>query len=406
MKKTLLLITEGFPYGEAEQSFIRTEFDYLNKKFKIFVWALDNNEEIVHPIAEGDYSKYQYNKKKKDIIREFLSKRYRRELRKSWEECKDIKQKYVRAKKILAFASYARTVEKDLDIFVREHKVDIIYTYWAVPVTLAAVWLKGRRPDLKVVSRLHGGDIFPEQLDWGWQPFRNEISRGCDRLFFASKDGKNYFEKRWGGNTEVAYIGAPPKRRIENTSGECLIMVSCSYLIPLKRISLIIDALAELPNDCKVIWHMIGDGEERESLEKMAKEKLSKKVNVKYQFEGWISNEKLNDFYSRIKAAVFITTSSTEGLPVSLQEAFAMGIPAIGTDVGGIPELIKNMKTGLLLKKNPLPSEIAEAIALFYRLTPEKKNQMSEYAYRLWEKTYNAERNAALFSDELYELCT
>lgn len=49
---------------------------------------------------------------------------------------------------------------------------------------------------------------------------------------------------------------------------------------------------------------------------------------------------------------LFITTSATEGgVPISLVEAFSMGIPAIGTDVGGIPEAIRDGYNGFFTKK-------------------------------------------------------
>ena len=60
----------------------------------------------------------------------------------------------------------------------------------------------------------------------------------------------------------------------------------------------------------------------------------------------------------------FITTSSTEGLPVSIQEAMAAGIPIIGTNVGGIPEMIDG--NGVLLSANPSNKEVAEAILRIY----------------------------------------
>jgi L-malate glycosyltransferase len=60
-------------------------------------------------------------------------------------------------------------------------------------------------------------------------------------------------------------------------------------------------------------------------------------------------------------ADIFITTSISDGTPVSLLEAMASGLPCIATDVGGIPEWIGHDKTGLLLPPKS-PERVAEAI--------------------------------------------
>jgi glycosyltransferase involved in cell wall biosynthesis len=60
-------------------------------------------------------------------------------------------------------------------------------------------------------------------------------------------------------------------------------------------------------------------------------------------------------------AHIFITTSLSDGTPVSILEAMASGLPCIATNVGGIPEWVENNKTGLLIQPKK-PHEVAEAI--------------------------------------------
>ena len=110
---------------------------------------------------------------------------------------------------------------------------------------------------------------------------------------------------------------------------EALRIISCSNMIPLKRIDLIIEGLSQLPNTLQVQWHHFGTGVSQEELENLAKEKLQK--NVQWVFHGFVPNGQLAEEYRKIRPNLFITTSSTEGgAPVSIQEAFSMGIPAIG----------------------------------------------------------------------------
>ena len=58
---------------------------------------------------------------------------------------------------------------------------------------------------------------------------------------------------------------------------------------------------------------------------------------------------------------VVVVPSRMESLPTIVKEAFYLNVPVIGTDVGGIPELIKNNETGLIVPPEN-PFELAQAI--------------------------------------------
>ena len=60
-------------------------------------------------------------------------------------------------------------------------------------------------------------------------------------------------------------------------------------------------------------------------------------------------------------SSMVVVPSRMESLPTTVKEAFYLNIPVIGTDVGGIPELIKNNETGILVPPEN-PSKLAQAI--------------------------------------------
>ena len=60
-------------------------------------------------------------------------------------------------------------------------------------------------------------------------------------------------------------------------------------------------------------------------------------------------------------SSVVVVPSRMESLPTTVKEAFYLNVPVIGTDIGGIPELIKNNETGILVPPEN-PSELAQAI--------------------------------------------
>jgi len=88
--------------------------------------------------------------------------------------------------------------------------------------------------------------------------------------------------------------------------------------------------------------HIVGDGKERTNLENLAR------GDNRIRFYGYIS-EGIEKFYSQANIVV-VPSLCFEAFGMVIIEAFAYDTPVIGSRVGGIPELIKDGKTGLLFK--------------------------------------------------------
>src|SRR5690606_18449937 len=95
-------------------------------------------------------------------------------------------------------------------------------------------------------------------------------------------------------------------------------IVSCSLIKPVKRLDLIIDVLSKVSYD--YYWIHIGSGETEKEVIKYATEKLPPN---KFEFLGFVSNDKILDVYKQYDADFFINLSDSEGLPVSIMEAMS-----------------------------------------------------------------------------------
>ena len=105
-----------------------------------------------------------------------------------------------------------------------------------------------------------------------------------------------------------------------------------------------LEAIASRADHCGIEKiHIFGDGPERENLEKLCS---SLNLNGLVTFYGFVQQPDL--FYPAIDVALL--PSLGEGIPLSLLETMRFGIPCIATEIGGIPEIIRNDENGLLIK--------------------------------------------------------
>jgi glycosyltransferase involved in cell wall biosynthesis len=140
------------------------------------------------------------------------------------------------------------------------------------------------------------------------------------------------------------YNGAIPLQRATTEkcppkSGFTLLYVG--RLEPVKNHKLLFHAfraaLSSMPG--LRLW-MVGDGSERQALEKLAAE-----LDIAGQVKFWGQQLDVAPFFSAADA--FIMSSKSEGLPMSLLQAFSLGLPAIVTDVGGMAEVVSAARAGI-----------------------------------------------------------
>ena len=81
----------------------------------------------------------------------------------------------------------------------------------------------------------------------------------------------------------------------------------------------------------------------------------------------------------------------------------SFGIPVIGTNVGGVSEIV-NEDNGYLLSANPTSQEIVSVIEKFQQLSTEDKEKKRKAAYFTWEDKYNAEKNYTQFVEDILSL--
>lgn len=127
-------------------------------------------------------------------------------------------------------------------------------------------------------------------------------------------------------------------------------------LQPQKGVRVFLEALARLKLDEMQEIVIIGDGPERAALESLAQRLLPGRV----QFTGYLEYGAIRDWYRRCVFAV-VPSVWHEVLGLAILEPYAIGRPVIGSRMGGIPEVIEDGVTGLLVDPGD-PAALADAI--------------------------------------------
>jgi colanic acid/amylovoran biosynthesis glycosyltransferase len=406
---TVVLFTNSFPYGSGEE-FLETELKYLARSFKsiIIVSTLSVGQQrkvpsnvVVEPLAPRSKPK-NLSSGLKDIFETVST-------RSSYYELASRPQTLLQPralKRLASFINVARRTEGWFFGNIEKLNLDstVFYSYWLGPTALALSTLKSEFPSMKTISRAHGWDVYEERHSPPYLPFRTEALRGIDHIYTVSAHGKNYLESKYMSLRErvsVARLGVNDPGFVTGFSKDNLFrVVSCSSVVPVKRLELLIDALKTFSTSNPTLgieWTHIGGGPHLERTVSLAEDQLP--PSVQQRFLGHISNTEVLNFYRAHPVDVFINVSSYEGVPVSIMEAQSCGIPVAATSVGGTSEIVDD-QCGVLLPPNPTPKQIADSLVAFIPTAPQTKS-FRKASKEAWRQKYNAEANYIAFTKAL-----
>jgi len=238
----------------------------------------------------------------------------------------------------------------------------VCYSFWMNDWALVLVFLKEKKIIKDFVFRCGGFDIWDERYEGNYLPFRGLVYKYTTKVFPNTLLGEEYIKERTSFPKKIAhkYFGTKDFGIGRFNDEDPFTIVSISNVIPLKRVELIIEILKHVKIPYR--WIHFGDGPEMDNVKLKAKKYLNAN---QYSFAGRLPNfSDVLKCYSEYTVNLFISTSSTEGLPVTIQESISFGVPIIATNVGGVSEIV-NETTGYLIDKNFDPKEVAKLIEEF-----------------------------------------
>lgn len=261
---------------------------------------------------------------------------------------------------------YVLNASRILPRKLRSTDYDIIHYFFGLPTGFISL-LPGRHRKIPYIVSLRGSDVplydmYNKKLQIAhfllasatkqiWKNAKRVVSvteslKKTAQLFMPEQ---NIEVIPNGVNTEIFY-----PRKNDSDKNSVFNLITVTRLIERKGVQHIFQAIAELNcDDIRLL--LVGSGEYEEVLKKMCKDL---DIEDKVSFYGFCDRDKLPELYAR--SDVFILPSLAEAFGNVFAEAMACGLPIIGANEGGIPDLVRK-DNGILVDPENI-EEIKSAI--------------------------------------------
>jgi N-acetyl-alpha-D-glucosaminyl L-malate synthase BshA len=255
---------------------------------------------------------------------------------------------------------------------VLAHKLDLLHVHYAIPhatsAWIAREMLTNTRPDIKVLTTLHGTDITIVGQDpsfFAITKFSIEKSDGLTAVSqFLRTETQNAFGCT-GCRIEVipnfidprVYDRARYTPQLKEQANGRKVLMHVSNFRPVKRVKDVIGIYARVAKVIPSVLVMVGDGPDRVEAELEAR-RLGLADSV--FFLG-----KLESVAPLLASAdLFLLPTQSESFGLSALEALATGVPVIGARAGGLPEVVRDGETGALCPVGDVDGMARAAIGL------------------------------------------
>jgi len=274
-----------------------------------------------------------------------------------------------------------------------------IHAHYASHPALAA-WLIHRLTGISFSVTVHAHDIFTEKAMLATK------MREAAFIVAISDYNRQYLIREVGAalavKIHVVHCGIEPVLYVEQApprnGNEPFQIISIGSLQPYKGMRYLIEACAILrvrgvPFHCRII----GGGEEQPFLQQMIAERgLAADMELLGARTQTEVAALLRSAHCYVQSSVVTPSGKMEGIPVSIMEAFASGLPVVASELSGIPELVRPGVTGLLVPPAD-PLALANALITFYE-NPREAARMAQAGRALVAKEFDIHHSAVQLS--------
>jgi glycosyltransferase involved in cell wall biosynthesis len=230
----------------------------------------------------------------------------------------------------------------------------------------------------------------PVLLRWAWRD-ATQILKRADAVTTPTRRAADYLEEATG-ITGVHAIGNGV--RVSDYTpdfehrGNCIVFVG--RVASEKRLEVLVRAVALLPKGLDWSLEIVGDGEQRHQLERLA---AQLQVDDRVRFAGAVSDAELKDAYTRSDVLAMPSTAELQSLVT--MEAMSSGLPVVAADAMALPHLVHDGENGYLFRPDD-PHDLARKLERILTLPDEEFRRMKKASLRLI-RAHDIERTLTTF---------
>ena len=305
---------------------------------------------------------------------------------------------------LFEYAPYELLLSSKLVDVAISQQLDLLHVHYAIPHASAAYSakqiLKSRDIDLPFITTLHGTDITLLGKDKSYQPVIEFAINQSDAVTAVSESLKEDTYRFFNVDKNIKVIpnfvdfslyknGVDAKLRSSFASEEERIVTHISNFRKLKRVDDVIHIFEGIQQNISAKLLMVGEGPELEGVRALAK---SKGLEDKIFFLG---KSKRIEQITQI-SDLFLLPSETESFGLVALEAMASSVPVVSSNVGGLPEVNIEGKTGFLRPVGDIDSMTSAALTILKDET--SLNQFKKNALK-HAKTFDLDTIVPLYED-------
>lgn len=291
---------------------------------------------------------------------------------------------------------------------VNREKLDLLHVHYAIPHAVCAILAKQMcTRDIKIVTTLHGTDItvlgydpsLTDAIKFGIEKsdvvtaVSNALVEQTYELIHPDKQIEtvyNFIDERVYQKSDAHHL----REEFEIKEDE-KVVIHVSNFRPVKRVQDVVETFAKISTTMPAKLLLVGDGPEITRVCKLVRE---------FGLEGQViflgKQENLDELYSISDLILLLSEKESFGL-VAL-EAMACGVPCIGTNVGGLPEVVEHGVTGFICEVGDIEDISTKAVALL-----KDKELHQQFIYQAVESVrskFNADRIVQQYEQIYFKL--
>ncbi|CAM3978577.1 N-acetyl-alpha-D-glucosaminyl L-malate synthase BshA [Lederbergia lenta] len=319
-------------------------------------------------------------------------------------------QVYVNQYSVFQYPPYDIALASKMAEVIKREKLDILHVHYAIPHAVCAILAKQMAgTDVKIVTTLHGTDItvlgndptLTEAIKFGIEKsdavttVSHALSKETVDVIAPDKELQvihNFIDEK-----VYRKVDTPGLKSAYGIKKEEKVLIHVSNFRQVKRVRDVVTVFARVVNEVPAKLLLVGDGPEKTSLCKLVK---TLDIEEKVIFLG--RQDQLEELYSISDLMLLLSEKESFGL-VAL-EAMACGVPCIGTNVGGIPEVITENYNGYICELGNIKQISEKAIQLLQN--QELLQQFSHHASLTSKEQFKSDRIITQYEDLYRNLLT